>query len=307
MGLVVLWVWLFFGFVQYFLGAEILSSLVTVRTSSGRGVTSVAPEPTFYAIYVTLIYLVYFVHAWKENKRIKFLSNRVFFLTIFQVLFLAKSSMVILVWLLIFLVYLFSIVSFSINYHNLKRTIMMVFSLPLFFVVGMYYVENIASEGDRFVRLGNRFLNSGMNEIILDASINDRLAHLVLSFYGSYLNYFFPGGISSFENVLIIKGELSSGLFWYGAITNKIMSYFGSAVYELGFLCFPLIAFFVYTIVEFLSKEMAMPMAYRLPLVSALVFFCFLSVPISNPIIMCFLAITVSVNKTVLNGGRFES
>ena len=54
-------IWLFAGFLEH-IGIYDFSTIVNSRTSIDRGVTSLATEPTFFAIqlfFMSLIYLVY--------------------------------------------------------------------------------------------------------------------------------------------------------------------------------------------------------------------------------------------------------
>ena len=44
-------VWIFFGFIELFF-PEFMSLLSKMRTSSSRGVTSLAPEATFFGVYL---------------------------------------------------------------------------------------------------------------------------------------------------------------------------------------------------------------------------------------------------------------
>mgnify|MGYP003978427787 FL=1 len=72
--------------------------------------------------------------------------------------------------------------------------------------------------------------------INLDKSINDRVWNLVFPYYGLFFNYLLPGGFYSFAEISVTLGEYSNGYFWAGFGSNKILSFVGAFIYELGFL-----------------------------------------------------------------------
>ena len=97
--------WIFFGFIELFF-PEIMSLLFKMRTTPSRGVTSLAPEATFFAIYLFFSSLLLF-----ELKNL--VNNKKFFILLIinflAVLFLAKSSMVVL----FYVISLFSFILFN--------------------------------------------------------------------------------------------------------------------------------------------------------------------------------------------------
>ena len=71
--------------------------------------------------------------------------------------------------------------------------------------------------------------------LLIDESINDRVAHVVFPFHGSILNDFMPGGFHSWSDMHTELTLLWDGIFWYGT-AGPIMSFFGLYVYELGII-----------------------------------------------------------------------
>jgi hypothetical protein len=71
--------------------------------------------------------------------------------------------------------------------------------------------------------------------IVYDKSINDRLLNAVFPYIGFIVNSGIPGGIHSFYETSNILSEYSNGFFWAGLGSNKILSFIGAFIYELGF------------------------------------------------------------------------
>jgi len=67
-----------------------------------------------------------------------------------------------------------------------------------------------------------------------DASINQRVEAIVVSFLGAFHHGFLPAGLDTF---LVTRDSMSYDLldlFWYPTQSPKIMSWIGAAFYELG-------------------------------------------------------------------------
>ncbi|OEE04267.1 hypothetical protein [Vibrio cyclitrophicus] len=273
--------WLLVGLIQYFFGNDLFSFLVSVRTSSDRGVTSLAPEPTFYAFYITLIYIFYFVVGavlnWDMKYR-KIISISFFF----QLILLSKSSMLIIANALLIVMFLFLKMVFSMR--NLDKTTILTVILSLISPFILWILaEAGVMEGTRFEYIMDN-LKFGINYVITkDASINDRVAHIYLSFFGWYSNGFQPGLFTSYEFFSGNRYALSNGLFWWGARTNRILSFWGSVIYELSYIAIPM---FLYIFSCFKYYLKSNENIYKsLSIVFSLVLLLFLAIPISNPII----------------------
>lgn len=95
-------IYLFGALIQLLMGADILMSIVDVRTNGARGVTSFAAEPTFFAISL-LLFSIYYDVSNKYSKLIlvnlivcvfvaKSSAGTVGFLVYFSVAYLSSSS-----------------------------------------------------------------------------------------------------------------------------------------------------------------------------------------------------------------------
>ncbi|KZN58214.1 hypothetical protein N473_05585 [Pseudoalteromonas luteoviolacea CPMOR-1] len=203
------------GLVQMVLGPEILSSLISVRTTDDRGVTALTPEPAVYGLMLLGAGLILFL------KR-AVVSKVWFFLIFIQLFMFSQSALAILVFVLImgtwFLCFRF-------------RYLVLALSLITAYIV-FYGLE---SEGSgRIFRLLNKLAENPSAILMVDASINERVAHIVLPIYGLFTNFGVPGGFHSFMGILAQRSEIFNGLFWWGAPSNVIMSGFSSVLYEMG-------------------------------------------------------------------------
>ena len=225
-------IWIAVAFLEIFY-PHLVSELSSSRTTLDRGVTSLAPEPTFFGIFLffnTWIYLVY------HNYRLRGLLFLTSLTNLLVVIFVAKSSLVIvLLGMTLVVVAVFSFVKASYN----KRSIFLGFGLlvviMLVFSIAPYYLE-----GTRPEKILKSVFDIGVMEVVvLDASINGRLAHIFLSLGGFIENGFMPNGFVRFTQVAPrINSEYFSELFYRGMSKNDIMSWVGAIIFEIGFFGF---------------------------------------------------------------------
>ena len=219
-------IYLSVAMIQLFI-PEIVSSIVNTRditftnvATVARGVTSLAPEPTFFGIFLYFLSFIYLAQC--DFKPDKFLTF-VLLLNLFAIIFLSRSSMTIL----------YLIVSLPILFVRLKPShsilILLVGAVFIFLTV-LIFSET------RMIRLFELLFELGPTSLLLiDESINDRVAHVVFPFHGSILNDFMPGGFHSWSDMHTELTLLWDGIFWYGT-AGPIMSFFGLYVYELGII-----------------------------------------------------------------------
>lgn len=237
--------WIGFGFLQLFF-PKIINFIVNSRNFDEiRGVSSLAPEPTFFAIYL-------FFSSWLliEVKNLV-ISNNIkilLFINFLTVTFLAKSSMV-------FLFYIIVISSFIILYLfyffiDLKFSKKSMLSFIIYFImlfIALKVFENLL-QGSRLIFLIDKVVNFPLSilEIIkTDASINSRFESIYFSIIGSFKNYLLPGGIDTFiEMRSKILDSTENSIFYNRYDSNKIMSWIGSILYEMGIFGIMIIIFF---------------------------------------------------------------
>ena len=203
-------IWLVIGLVQTFINRRFLLFIVPLlRTTESRGVAGVFSEPSFYGYMCFFAMLL--AMDFKKNK-IVYIS-----LLLFQIVFIAQSSVSILYIVLFFLFTMiseFSLVSAKIW---IKYIFIVLVSFALLQLIFIYL------PGSRITHIYLNFINNGFIDSIFngnDQSIQERLDAITDSFYYFYKNCGIPGYflLNGFE------------------VTGRFMSGYGVMLYELGIL-----------------------------------------------------------------------
>ena len=196
---------------------RIFDLLVSGRTTLGRGVNSLSVEPTTFAL-ICLSFAALSMRYHLQKSRLVWLS-----LNSFAIIFLAKSSLGILLLVIFFGMYFLK--------FNLKSIIIMTLSV----ICGIVISTLDFWGGSRVGRLVSMFVDEGILRLIfLDSSISGRVSHLVCSITYSFSNFGLPNGYFAFVEAY---GECNEAIFGNGikrAANPKIMSTFGSIIFELG-------------------------------------------------------------------------
>lgn len=208
------------GLLQYMFGVEILSAIINVRSSADRGVTSLTPEPTYFGIFLFFLSWIYLLQC---NYRPERWMIWLIFINLLSIIFLAKSSMV-FVFILGFIAF------YCLKFFRARHIIYLVVILSSLILPVIMLME-----GTRIYSLFMLFYEQGISGVVYaDASVNSRLADVILPLHGFIKNWFMPGGFSSYAETSLSLRDDYNGFFWYGGGENVIMSYLGSFIYELG-------------------------------------------------------------------------
>jgi|GEM_PF-790257 len=273
--------YLIVGLMQLFFDKNFLSFLLNrVSTSDSRGVTSLAPEPTFYGL-ICLFFMLFFISLNIPNKR------RYIFILLFQIFFLAQSSMVIL-FLAIFLCYQ------RICNLNFKTFIISLLGL----VAVLYLLSNIDSVDKNFrVFSIIKMLAKNPFEILaLDASINDRASAIYFSIKGLVDGYLLPNGFSSYGAYLNTE-LLKQGVFLQSSSKSRIMSYYGGILFELGIAGLLIPVTFSIIIIKSYAGEIRTMFLYVLFINTIL----FSAIPMSFPFVGIYMACLIHRKKIITN------
>jgi flagellar biosynthesis protein FliQ len=213
----------------------LVAGLTPTRTVLGRGLTSLTPEPSYFATFLFFCSFIYWISSnYKFKKDMYFHFANLIFIVLF-----AKSSIGLLLILISFLLYQISNIKISKLLIIILFSILLVSYLPqiIDFIVPSSRISNVVSQ----------IFKIGINEIFyIDASFNQRLDHIVTSIHASLNNFLIPSGIDSFT---VERNEILpyyDGYFWYAGETNIIMSWIGFMIFHLGLfflLAFGLILF----------------------------------------------------------------
>jgi hypothetical protein len=225
----------YFAAIIYLLGAiveifkpELVDIFAPRRTSAGRGVTSFTPEPTFFAI---LLFFSSWLMLVANNYRLK-TRAAIISAQIGAIVLLAKSAMGAL-----FLAIAFQAIVVG-NFFRTrikKKAILSAFLVALALIPLSFYL---------FVQLENSRLLSVLLKLqgevdildifFLDASMNHRLEHVVFSLHSTILNFMVPAGFDSFTIHREYLLKFYDGYFWYGGPSQKVMSWLGDWIFQLG-------------------------------------------------------------------------
>lgn len=208
---------------------SLVSALGNSRTSPGRGLTSFAPEPTFFAL--TMLLYILSIDANSEIKSQKKIYLTLIFADLFAIIFLAKSSMVIMFLLISFLLFIFSDFVALRFRAILRYTMSILVGFVFLHAFGVFDYLGRYRVGD----LVDKVVSVGVFEIVkIDASINERIQHIVFSLNGAFNNLFLPNGLDNFSKMWSSMSPFLREIFWYGKPDDKIMSWIGDWVYSLG-------------------------------------------------------------------------
>ncbi|MDB3996993.1 hypothetical protein N9458_03095 [Gammaproteobacteria bacterium] len=224
------YVWFVGAFIEL-IDPSIMEIFGKIRTSDDRGVTSFAPEPSFYGaniIFLSILIIVLSDFNFKKNKNLLIIN-------MVSLVALAKSPIGISYLLVIcFVIVLFHLLRLRPTKTGIK--LFFIFLLLTFSTIFLYFTLDI--DNRIFYLLGKVLTGAPLELFRLDASINERLAHIVFSIYGSFSNFLLPNGIDTFSETRILLEPEFNDYFWYSMNTDKIMSWYGDWLFTLGIFGF---------------------------------------------------------------------
>ncbi len=209
------------GALQFFISPYFFDFLVEVRTSEERGVTGLNPEPSLYGLNLIALAILLASLPGAGFGRFFYL-----FITFAQVIVFSQSALAFSLVMLILMV-------FGLFYFF---WVSVVFFAALFAaMIGASYFSD-GTDGIRVLKILFTFIEDPSGILYADGSISERFYHLFLPLSG----YGIPQGFFSFYDK-VVQAQLVYPSFWWGDPTNKIMSGFGSAFWELGVFSIPLL------------------------------------------------------------------
>lgn len=226
------YIWCCVGVVQQFGWSSFCSFLISRASfgssGSGRGMISLAPEPTFYAIICALLSLVCYLNFRNENR-----YRRLQWILWLQIVLLSRSSMMIMVSLMAVVCY-YMIRLFR---QRLKTVIGIIAAVTAICVIlphAINYLENY-----RIGVLLSKLYENPQLFVTIDESVNERFIHAFFPIYAFFSDFGFPHFYGSFSEYM--QGIFASGNFdlyipSYRDDYSRIMSGLGSALFELGFI-----------------------------------------------------------------------
>lgn len=236
-------IWGIVAIIQRFVNPEFMS-FILYRSSGaglmGRGVNSLAPEPTYYGTVLVLFLIIYFLNFRWTNIKLHIIF------IVFQLIFLSLSSTIFAVLLISY----FLFVLFQMVKIKLDRSI-------LFIIIGIICIVNIL-----FLMFNDYILETRIYKIteilltspeiiLMDESINERFNHAFFPLVSLFDNYGLPMGFDNFQQYILSKVVDDKYSIFFDNIQidhyKKIMSAYGSIFFELGVIGL-IIPYFLYSI-----------------------------------------------------------
>lgn len=238
--------WFFFGAVQMFFNPEFGSQLMTRASGSsfaGRGVVSLAPEPSYYGIVCVFMLLVIQM-LMSVNSMDKKQGRRYQLFLSLQILLLAQSFTAVT----LVLVYYVSNLMVRLSVKNVFRISL---SVTIAGAIVMHFFAT-----SRMGRLLGIILTHPFEIMRRDQSASERLVDIFASFYGFYesLPFSFGHGTSSYLDFMATHSDIFP-TFDLALTSNKIMSGYGSALFELGYMGILLILAVLYAFWQTKNRE----------------------------------------------------
>lgn len=223
--------WIAFGVVEIFVPV-VVDTISITRTTSDRGFTSLAPEPTFFGIFLFFVAWMVLVASSYKPKGLDLLFVVVAISAIFL---LAQSTMVVVYILIAVMIYFTSLslkalANLRLRKSSLLLILITVLALPLVLLAISSFLE-----GSRLEKVFSLVGSDGLRLLIMaDASINARVESSVISIQSFIVNFGAPGGLDTFRDQQALLNARWDGLFWYLEANNKILSWLGTWLHELG-------------------------------------------------------------------------
>lgn len=278
-------VYLFAAALQVWLGAGITRGLAPIRTTADRGVPSLAAEPTYFGVLLVFLTWIILVCTGYRPRRSNLLLATV---NIIFVIFVAKSSMTI-----VFLAVAIALVVL----YQFRPGLYSGIALSAVSVAAGY---SLFLQNTRVGALVDIVLSRGLRDLILsDASINVRLAHVVLPWYAAISTLFVPNGFSAFSDAYFNSKPWHGGLFWYSGETNTIMSYAGAFVFELGLVGLVFLGY-VFGLVLKDNRLRVFELVFLFTLLNS-------AIPVASPLVPLFVVLLYSAGPRGLNATFHQS
>lgn len=223
----IVYIYFFVGLIQTFLIHDFLSFLAPRGSAfaSGRGVSCLTPEPTFYAIICACFMVISFLNFREHTGFYK-----INILLLIQIFCFARSATVIFIILVSFLLY-------TIFSRSLK-TIVFICCIGSLLYLGVEVMQPVLSSY-RAGRLVYSILENPTEFAMVDESVNERFIHAFFSIYGFCENWGLPYGFGKFNAYMhdvYNRGDFAEYLPFYRDGYVRIMSGLGSAMFELGII-----------------------------------------------------------------------
>jgi hypothetical protein len=267
-------IWLLIALVQIFydrsFGIEFLNRMILWHN---RGVSSLSPEPTTFAI-ILLFYLFIIKESFLKYK--KYIA-----IALFLIILLFTQSSLFIMLSFIYVGY------YSLIYLSWKRIFVIIF-LIIIIVYFIYFNFGQYNSQYRFLELLVYFIENPI-DFLQDGSINDRIASIYFPILGFIKSVGIPHGFGNYSDFLTFELPKYDFFGIWVSIGNRIMSFYASSLFELGIFGLVLISA-INSIIYSRFKNDTKNMLLNLLFMNTLLL---MAIPLSNPLVSMYLAILI--------------
>lgn len=216
------WIWNIIGFIQVFRKLAFTTWINRIGSDSMRGSISLGSEPFYYALHLILSSLILYIISEKNKKYI--------LISLFPILFFAKSSQGLIYAFIIVLIIFFNKKKILINFLSI---------IILLLVINFLFV--FLKESRIYLNFSKLLLNP-KQLLEQDGSIGSRILQWIILWKGSKENFFLPNGFIKWHDYFKENIKNYIDLFpWIKYVLNKetnkinkIGSMLGAMLFELG-------------------------------------------------------------------------
>lgn len=291
-------VWFIFGLIQLVIGKSFGSFILPrLSTSEGRGITSLAVEPSFYA--VMCVFFLLFNDYFKATKTISKKMYILNFILLVTQIALTQAGL----GYLLFIIY---IVVKAITKSNLKQFIISSFATLMALTAFIIMTLNVPSLlMTRAGSLAYLLVTNPIQILKSDGSITDRLSHILVSFLSVFENYGLGFGYGTWkENSFAVIGQQYEFIRELAAVNfslgGRVMSGLGSAIYELGIVGALFILLYLSIVIKGYINTQGETRSFILFSGITVFFIMINAVPLSFPMFGYFIAVLVYASKSYI-------
>lgn len=227
-----IYTWFFVGLIQLAITPSFMEFLLyrsdnSLNLSTGRGVDSLAVEPTFYGIICILLFIINYIN-FKNRKSYKILA----ILLLIQIFIFSKSSACILILTISTAIY----IPYKI-FKSKKRLSFILISTIILACTYIGYQYLITHIENRFTSLLIKMLETPSDFVFIDDSINVRFVHTFFPIKGFFDIWGIPHGFSAYENYINrLSFDSTYGQFLKADLFSqtRIPTAIGGSLFELG-------------------------------------------------------------------------
>lgn len=237
----IIWIWGGVGLIQRFVNPKFLTFLLyrsgENMLGTGRGITSLAVEPTYYGMICLILMMMVYMNFQSEAKY----KHWIAFLGVQLVVFTMSTTCL--------LILIASGICFAVYRLLLSENRIKILFVSIVIVGGIYYVLStyVVTLDLRFANAVRKLLEEDpSNFIVMDESVNNRFMHAFYPIKGFFDNWGMPHGFAGYGNYLweMSHNELHWKYLQYAIAdietARRVPTMLGAPLFELGVFSFPI-------------------------------------------------------------------